>query len=61
MASKLLGEIGARRHPHEKGRAEDHYSRALALSEELGMRPLIAHAHYGLGLLSRRLGNGVTP
>ncbi len=30
---------------------EDHYRQALALAEELGMRPLIAHCRKGLGAL----------
>ena len=38
------------------GRAEDHYRRALALADELGMRPLAAHCHLGLGKLYRRTG-----
>jgi hypothetical protein len=36
---------------------ENHYRQALALAEELGMRPLIAHCHVGLGKLYRRIGN----
>jgi tetratricopeptide (TPR) repeat protein len=36
--------------------AEDHYRSAMALAEELGMRPLIAHCHLGLGKLHRRTG-----
>jgi hypothetical protein len=31
--------------------AEAHYQQALALAEELGMRPLQAHCHRGLGTL----------
>ena len=31
--------------------AEAHYRQALALAEELGMRPLQAHCHRGLGTL----------
>jgi tetratricopeptide (TPR) repeat protein len=34
--------------------AEAHYREALALAGELGMRPLIAHGHLGLGKLYRR-------
>jgi hypothetical protein len=37
--------------------AEDYYRQALALAEELGMRPLIAHCHVGLGKLYRRIGS----
>jgi tetratricopeptide (TPR) repeat protein len=55
-ASQLLGEISARRDPPEVARAEDHYRRALALADELGMRPLVAHCHRGLGTLYRRIG-----
>jgi class 3 adenylate cyclase/tetratricopeptide (TPR) repeat protein len=47
----LLGEITARRQPPEHERAEAHYRQALALAEELGMRPLVAHCHRGLGTL----------
>ena len=36
--------------------AEAHYREALALAEELGMRPLVAHCHLGLGKLYRRTG-----
>jgi len=32
---------------------ETHFRQALALSEELGMRPLVAHCHLGLGRLHR--------
>jgi Flp pilus assembly protein TadD len=31
--------------------AEPHYRQALSLAEELGMRPLQAHCHRGLGTL----------
>jgi class 3 adenylate cyclase/tetratricopeptide (TPR) repeat protein len=55
-ASHLLGEISARRDPPAVGQAEDHYGRALALADELGMRPLVAHCHRGLGTLYRRIG-----
>ena len=54
---RLLGEIAAREDPLDIGKAENHYRQALALSEELGMRPLIAHCHVGLGKLYRQSGN----
>ena len=54
---RLFGEIAARKDPPDIGNAEDHYRQALALAEELGMRPLIAHCHVGLGKLYRRIGN----
>ena len=50
-ALRLLGEIAARREPPEVEQAEAHYRQALALAEELGMRPLQAHCHLGLGTL----------
>jgi len=50
-ALRLLGEIAARREPPEHGQAEAHYQQALALANELGMRPLQAHCHRSLGTL----------
>jgi class 3 adenylate cyclase/tetratricopeptide (TPR) repeat protein len=50
----LLGEIAATGDPHEVARADGHYGQAMALAEELGMRPLVAHCHLGLGELYRR-------
>ena len=47
----LLGDIAARCNPPERTRAEAHYQEALALADELGMRPLQAHCHRGLGTL----------
>jgi tetratricopeptide (TPR) repeat protein len=47
----LLGESAARRDPPDMAPAESHYRQALALAEELGMRPLQAHCHLGLGML----------
>src|SRR5262249_38833749 len=50
-ALRLLGEIAARREPPESAQAEAAYHQALTLAEELGMRPLMAHCHRGLGTL----------
>ena len=50
-ALRLLGAIAARHEPPEAAQAEAHYQQALALAEELGMRPLQAHCHRGLGML----------
>ena len=50
-ALHLLGDIAARREPPEREEAEAHYRQALALADELGMRPLVAHCHRGLGTL----------
>jgi tetratricopeptide (TPR) repeat protein len=54
---RLLGEIAAREDPLDIGKAENHYRQALALAEELGMRPLMAHCQLGLGKLYRNIGN----
>jgi hypothetical protein len=53
-AIRLLGEIGLHRDPLDVGEAERRYQQALALASELGMRPLVAHCHLGLGRLYRR-------
>jgi class 3 adenylate cyclase/tetratricopeptide (TPR) repeat protein len=55
-AFRLLGEIASRGDPSEAELAEDRYRQALALAEALGMRPLVAHCHLGLGRLYRRAG-----
>jgi tetratricopeptide (TPR) repeat protein len=55
-ALRLVGDIAAWRDPPERDQAQTHYSQALALADELGMRPLIAHCHLGLGKLYRRTG-----
>ena len=57
-ALHLQGEISAHRDPPEMTRADDHYRQALGLADELGMRPLVAHSHLGLGRAHRRDGNG---
>ena len=48
--------IAAQRDPPEVEPAEAHYRQALALAEELGMRPLQAHCHLGLGTLYAKTG-----
>ena len=55
-ALRLLGEIAAHQDPPEIEPAEHHYRQALALAEELGMRPLQAHCHLGLGTLYAKTG-----
>jgi class 3 adenylate cyclase/tetratricopeptide (TPR) repeat protein len=55
-ALRLLSEIHAQQEPPEVERAEDTYQQAMTLAEELGMRPLQAHCHLGLGMLFARLG-----
>jgi tetratricopeptide (TPR) repeat protein len=58
-ALRLLGDIAVRREPPESTQAEAHYQQALALAEELGMRPLVAHSHHGLGRLYGQTGQQV--
>jgi tetratricopeptide (TPR) repeat protein len=53
-ALRLLGEIAARRDPLDVAATADRYGQALGLATELGMRPLMAHCHLGLGKLSPR-------
>jgi len=55
-ALRLLGDIAARREPPDPEQAEAHYQHTLALAENLGMRPLQAHCHYGLGTLYSQTG-----
>jgi tetratricopeptide (TPR) repeat protein len=55
-ALRLLGDIAAQREPPEAEQAEAYYRQALALAEELGMRPRTAHCHLGLGVLYQRAG-----
>jgi tetratricopeptide (TPR) repeat protein len=50
----VLSEIVARREPSDGEEFGDHCLAALALANELGMRPLVAHCHLGLGKLYRR-------
>jgi uncharacterized protein HemY len=42
--------------PPDVAQAGAHYRQALALAEALGMRPLVAHCHLGLGTLYARTG-----
>jgi hypothetical protein len=53
---RLLAEIAARHEPPDPETAEGHYRQALALAEELGMRPLQARCRLGLGTLYRTAG-----
>jgi transcriptional regulator with AAA-type ATPase domain/tetratricopeptide (TPR) repeat protein len=55
-ALRLLGDIAARRDPPKVEQAEAHYGQALALAQELDMRPLQAHCHLGLGTLYAKIG-----
>ena len=52
----LLGESAARQASPAVEAAVGHCRQALTLAEELGMRPLQAHCHRGLGTLYAKLG-----
>jgi tetratricopeptide (TPR) repeat protein len=54
-ALRLLGDVVARREPPDCERAEVYYQEALVLADELGMRPLQAHCHLGLGTLYAKI------
>ncbi|MBI3327125.1 MAG: AAA family ATPase [Nitrospinae bacterium] len=53
---RLLGDIAAQCEPPEVEQAEGYYRQGMALAEELGMRPPMAHCHLGLGTLSSKIG-----
>jgi hypothetical protein len=53
---RLLGDIISADIPQDANVPEQRYREALALATELGMRPLVAHCHLGLGKLYRRTG-----
>ena len=55
-ALRLLGEIAAYHDHPDVATAEAHYGAAMAQASEIGMRPLIAHCHLGLGRMYRRIG-----
>jgi hypothetical protein len=44
------------RDPPDVDQAEAHYHQTIILAEELGMRPLQAHCHRGLGTLYSKTG-----
>jgi tetratricopeptide (TPR) repeat protein len=51
-ALKLMGDISAVN--DEVANAQDFYNRGMSVAVELGMRPLKAHCHFGLGRLYLR-------
>ena len=55
---RALGEIASHRAQPDNESAEASYRQAMALADELGMRPIVAHCHHGLGKLYRRVGKG---
>jgi tetratricopeptide (TPR) repeat protein len=56
LALHQLGVVQAHADPPDVAQAEAHYQQALALAEELGMRPLQAHCRLGLGTLDLKMG-----
>jgi tetratricopeptide (TPR) repeat protein len=56
LALHQLGVVYAHADPPDAAQAEASYQQALALAEELGMRPLVAHCHHGLGRLYHQTG-----
>ena len=54
---RILAEVTALGDPRDAVGAATSYVDSLALAQELGMRPLVAHCHLGLGKLSRRAGD----
>ena len=55
-ALRLLGEIALRSDPADGGQAREWFLRALERAADLGMRPLAAHCHLGLGQAVRLSG-----
>jgi tetratricopeptide (TPR) repeat protein len=56
-ALRLLGLAAAEKAPPDLEQARGRHVEALALAGELGMRPLAARCHLGLGRLARRAGD----
>jgi tetratricopeptide (TPR) repeat protein len=52
----VVGKIESDADHGDPGMAQSAYREALTLANELGMRPLVARCHLGLGTLSRRTG-----
>ena len=55
-ALRLLGDVAAALEPPQVTAATERYAAAIALADELGLRPLLARAHLGMGQLDRRGG-----
>jgi tetratricopeptide (TPR) repeat protein len=53
----VLGEIGLSTIPMDITKVQDHYRQSMVLADEIGLRPLLAHCHVGLGKLYQRTGN----
>jgi class 3 adenylate cyclase/tetratricopeptide (TPR) repeat protein len=55
-ALRLLADVAAAQEPPPLTTATERYATAITLAEELGLRPLLARGHLGLGQLHRREG-----
>jgi hypothetical protein len=51
----VSGTSRAHTDPPEVTKGEAHYREGLMLAEKLGMHPLLAHCHYGLGILYAKI------
>ena len=58
-ARHLLGDIAIHSDRFDAESGAAHYRQALVLAEPRGMRPLVAHCHFGLGQLYRRTSDRV--
>ena len=56
LALFQLGAVHAHADSPDVEQTETYHRQALALAEELGMRPLQAHCHLGLGTLYAKIG-----
>jgi tetratricopeptide (TPR) repeat protein len=54
---RLLGDV-ATRSGADPSSVHGRYHASMAIAKEVGMRPLVAHCHLGLGKLYRRAGDG---
>ncbi|MBI3744213.1 MAG: tetratricopeptide repeat protein [Chloroflexi bacterium] len=57
-AHRLLGELASEAGVEGVTTAKDSYGHAMTLATELGMRPLVAHCHLGLGTLFAKTARG---
>jgi DNA-binding NtrC family response regulator/tetratricopeptide (TPR) repeat protein len=56
LALHQLGVVQAHADPPDAAQAEALLQQAMAMADELGMRPLLAHCHLGLGTLYAKIG-----
>ena len=52
----MLGDIATHQNRFDSEHGIAHYLASLALAEPRGMRPLVAHCHFGLGKLKQGTG-----